>query len=262
MSKLAAQFKLLRKLRRMSETELRKLHRRKFKHTPWDIRIPSWMHRSVVERRLFMLYCLYNYHYPKDHPIYKEFKRKALHILSRAYLEGIDPEAQTREVLRDRERFTASHIRNMPINEVDRMLTGLSLFVEGDEKTRRKVLYEWFHGPDSRHVKQTSHNGEKFAVRGKGTINNKYKLRDLILSNPTLPFNDFVRHFGHEMPTVSRASYNNTRSLLRKAGYDIPVIPKGPTDPVVVRGQYGHVTRAKMLNDTALQREEDYGEEP
>lgn len=247
---LKAQFMYLKKLKQLSDAKLRRKHDRVFIGSKYGVKIPRWMHRSILERRLFYYYCLKNYHYPIDHPVAKEFRRKARHILSAKYLEGATPEQQTKEELRNRDNFTATNIRAMPIVQVDRYLAGLSLFVEAPEETRRRILYEWFHAPSSHLIKHLNDKGEKVAPRRRGRLNNKFRLRDLILENPTLGYDAFREAFGNEMPTVTRSSFNNTRSLLKKAGYDLPPLKPGPSNPVVVTGIYGHLKRARTLNDT------------
>lgn len=247
---LRLQFKFLRKLKRMKELKLRRLHKETFKGTRFYVAIPKWMHRNVIERRLFIYFAVKHYHYNKEHPIAKEFRRQAKHILSKEYVHGIDPMQQAKIALKEQQNFTETNIRAMPITEVDRYLTSLGLFVSGNETLRRRVLWEWFNRPAKELVTHFNDKGQKVKARRTSSVNNKYRLRDLILENPTLGFHDFIDAFGQEMPTVTRASFNNARCILRKAGYDIPTLQSGPSNPAVVTGLYGHIQKARVLNDT------------
>ena len=257
---LNKQVEFLRYLKRIKIRKLRSLHRKVFhKEHPYYVKIPRWMHRSAIERRLFYYYCLTHYHYPKDHVIYKQFKQNAKHVLSKNYFRGLDPTEQAKQVTKEQLAFTATRIKSMSIVEVDRYLASLSLFVEADENARRTVLWEWFNKPTS---DVTGHfNSKGVKVRRRSTQNNIFRLRELIVENPTLQYDDFVEAFGEQMPTVSRASYNNARAVLRKAGYSLPKFKPGPYRPVVVSGPYGKPTRPKPLNDTTLLGVNKHGEE-
>lgn len=259
--RFAKQLQFLRKLKEMKLGTLRTLHRKTFIRTIYRVKIPKWMHRSILERRLFYFFCLKNYHYPKGHPIAIEFKERAKHVLSKDYLHTINPEDVAKQALRDSENFTITAIRSMSINEVDRYLASLSLYVEADEDMRRKVLWEWFNKPA--HDLPSHHNDRGIMVRPrrKGRVNNKYSLRDLILKHPLLNYLDFSEAYGKVMPTVSMASFHNARYLLRKAGYDIPRLPRGPSRPAVVTGPYGKPQKARALNDATLIGANENGQE-
>lgn len=263
--RLAKQFAFLRKLKRLRPLKLKRLHRKTFSNTKYSVRIPKWMHRSILERRLFYYFCLKNYHYPKNHPIAVEFAERAKHVLSQDYVRSIDKEEDAKQQVKDASYFSAEAIRCMSINEVDRYLASLSLYVEASEDARRKVLWEWFHLPATQLPAHYNPKGELVKPRRnrQGKLNNKYSLRDLILKHPTLGYRDFIEAFGQDMPTVSMASFHNTRSLLRRAGYSILALKKGPSRPAVVVGPYGQLTKARMLNDTTtLGAKADGEEEP
>ncbi len=55
---------------------------------------------------------------------------------------------------------------------------------------------------------------------------NRYYLRDLILENQGMSFASFRVRYGHVMPRVTRASFDTTRSLLRRVGYPIPTLTR------------------------------------
>lgn len=246
----------------MSEVRLRKAHKLTFRESKFDIKIPRWMHRNILERRLFYYFCVKNYHYPKSHPIAVEFRKRAKHVLSKEYLVELDPVEQAKQMTKEAANFTITNVKAMPIVEVDRYLASLSLYVEADEQTRRKVLWEWFNRPSRDLPQHFNEQGKKVAARRKGNLNNKYRLRDLILRNSRLAYDDFMLAFGQQMPTVTRASFNNARSLLKKIGYDIPSLPKGPSKPVVVAGPYGHPKRGRILDDTTIVEVDNGEEEP
>jgi len=258
---LKKQFSYLRKLKRLREETLRKLHRKVFKkESKFYIKVPKWMHRSVIERRLFYYFCARNYHYPDNHHITKEFRKNARHVLSQEYVETLDPSTLAQNRLKEVEHFTITKIKSMPIVEVDRYLASLSIYVEADENIRRKVLWEWFNTPDRKDlIKHFNKRGKTVTRVG---LNNQFRIRDLILEHPTLCYADFMDAYGEQMPTVTRASFSNARCILRKAGYDIPPLPKGPQRPAVVTGQYGYKVKARMLNDTTNGVENVEAEEP
>ena len=258
---LAKQFRFLRYLKRLKPRKLRRYHRKIFpKVHPYWIRIPRWIHRTVLERRLFYYFCLKNYHYPQDHYIYRQFKQNAKHVLSQTYIKDLDPTEQAKQVTKEYMSFTPTRIKSMSIVEVDRYLASLSLFVEADEDTRRKVLWEWFNKPGD---ELTAHfNRRGLMVRKKGPVNNKYRLRELILENPMLQYDGFVEAFGEQMPTVSRASFNNARSQLKKAGYELPILPRGPYKPVVATGKHGKLSKARQIVDATPTGIDNGKEEP
>tara|TARA_R110000751_G_scaffold300963_1_gene413053 strand:- start:35110 stop:35766 length:657 start_codon:yes stop_codon:yes gene_type:complete len=210
------------------------------------------MHRSVIERRLFLFYAAKNYHYPKDHDVAKKFKRKARAALDPSTLPSKELGNKS-HVDKHRSYFSKVSIQTMPINEVDRYLAEQSIYVGAKEALRRRVLWEWFNkvGTDDKDTVLT------VTPRNKGKINNQFGLRDLILANPTICYSDFMVKFGHQMPTVSRTSFNNARCILRKAGYAMPLLPRGPSRPAIVTDSNGHIQRARPLNTTTIEEPED-----
>jgi len=249
------QFKYLRKLRRMPLRRLRYLHKKTFETSAFNVKIPKWIHRSVLERRLFVLFCVKNYHYPKDHRITVQFREQAKHILSEHYIASISPEQHVEEVVKQAEIFSLENIDKMPLIDVDRYLIGAGIYLEATENQRRKVLFEYFNHPISNDIADGG-----LRRRRKGRLNNSFKLRDLILANPKLSYDDFMLAYSVKMPTVTRGSFNTTRTLLRKAGYAIPDLPKGPWRPVLVVGPYGHPkTSARELADLPLDASKNHG---
>ena len=119
--KVVLQFRYLRKLRRMPLHKLKRIHKKTFLTSAFAVKIPNWIHRTVYERRLFMLFCLKNYHFPKDHPITKEFRDRARYILSEEYVASITPEQHAEEVLKQGEVAD------------DKFLSGINFYVKGVE---------------------------------------------------------------------------------------------------------------------------------
>lgn len=243
--KLTQSFNYLRQIKNLRIAKLRRMHREVFRYTKWWIKIPKWVHRSLLERRLFYYFCARNYHYPKEHPFTKEFQRKAAHILSKEYAKTTDAEEDAKQRIKDLTYFTEANISTLSIVEVDRYLASLGLFIEADEEDRRKVLWEWFNKPSSELVKHQNKKGQFVRAVRKGEKNNRFYLRDLILQHPTLDYQTFREQFGETMPTVTRTSYSVARCLLRKAGYNIPKLRPGVCNPVLKRGVYGHFTKAR-----------------
>lgn len=249
------QFSYLRMLKRLKEAKLRGLHDSTFRHSKrFNVVVPKWMHRSVLEKRLFYYYCVEHYHYPWESTPSKEFRKKASYYLSKEFVSTSDPQKIARQRLKEERNFTVTNIKAMPIVEVDRHLAALGLYIEGPERTRRKVLWEWFNEPASDLIQHFNHKGKM--VSASGILNNKFCLRKLILENPTLDWHSFLRIFGNDMPTVTRASFNNARSKLKKAGYEIPTTKSS----IVVTGPYGHLTKGKFQTVTTNQEDEN-GEE-
>lgn len=259
--KLNSQFEYLKFLKTRTEKQLRKHHGKIFAGTRYDFSIPSWMHRTVLEKRLFYYYCVRNYHYDRTTEVAKEFRRKVKALLQVNHAMEQTAEKITIQELKNSEYFTATNIKAMSIADVDRFLAGLNIYVEAPEKQRRKILWEWFHRPTEQLVEHFNAKGSVVPARHKGEHNNKYSLSELILQFPTLTYSEFQRQFGRQMPTVTRKSFQTSRCRLRKAGYDIPQQRRGPENPVVVVGLYGHTKKARVLNSLPLQDTTDGEEE-
>ena len=252
--KFKAQMRILRKLKRTKHIILRRLHRREFSGTPFYMKLPGWAAKDTVIRRLYYLYCYKNYHYPDDHPITIHFRKKAEKFLDPANFVERHKEEESRQQLEDLERFSKRNILAMDINNIDRYLAGLNLHLDAPESQRRRVLWEYFNLPQSERIKTNNEKGNKVRRKRRGRINNKYVLRDLILANPEMTWMEFYTTFHRVMPTVSHSSFNTSRSLLRKAGYNIPRLKTGPAHPVVsgetARDEDGILTRARSGEET------------
>ena len=101
------------------------------------IDIPNYIHRSVFERRLFILFCLQNWYYSPDAQATKKFLERAAHILSEDFVKSHENKFKEVEAeLSEFENFNKKSIEQMPIKRVDRFLVGLGINIpEADEKT-------------------------------------------------------------------------------------------------------------------------------
>ena len=107
-AKLEKQFKYLRMLKALNVPELRKVHKEIFpKGHRFYAKIPMHMHRSIIERRLFYYFAASNYHFPDKHPLTKEFRRKARHILSNGYVNKLDEIEEAQQAVRDLKKIFA-----------------------------------------------------------------------------------------------------------------------------------------------------------
>jgi len=245
---LELQFRYLAYLKKLSERELRNLHNELFIGSKYAQKIPKFVHRDKIEQRLWLVFCMRNYHYPKGHPVRVNFFKNAKKVLSTKLYK--DKEEELNEHLKKRERFSKSAINAMTSTEVDRYLTALNIHIEGGDDIKRRCLYEWYNLPQKDLIADDPELDKQ--KKGLNKLHNKYNLRSLILQYPLLDFDTFKLNLGHEMPTVSRASFNNTRSLLRKAGYKVP---KLSAPGIVRRTKQGHlrVGNVTEFDDTNLQ---------
>lgn len=233
------QMDMLRKFKRMNIRKLRKLHQAKFEGTRWYVKPRGWMSRYVLARRLFYLFCLKNYHFPKDSEVYRFFKLKAEKYLDPNNLQERRQEETTRKNLKDHHRFSKPAIKAMNENEVDRYLVALNIHIRAPLGQRKKALWEMFNAPQQDIIDTNSHSGIPKRRKRKSRIQNQHVLADLIVNNPGMNFDAFRGTYGKIMPTVTRGSFNNARSRLRKAGYEVDKLPKGPSQPALVATENG-----------------------
>lgn len=220
----------LRKLQGMKLRKLIELHNQKFFGSRWSLTlkvVPGV--RAVAIRRLFFLFCASNYHYPKDSVEYKAFINRAHKYLTDTIPGELPIEDQNLQRLQDAGYFSKDNIERLPINEIDGYLVTIGIWADVDEKDRRQMLYEYMFGPeiDGIHIFQGR------AKPHRSRIQNKYCLTDIVLQFPAMTYNEFRRRFGNEMPTVTRGSFNKTRTKLRKAGYSMPRLRPGISDPAI-----------------------------
>lgn len=228
---LKEQFNYLKKLRQMSIPKLRRLHSKTFDRTKWRLRLPGGIPRDFIEKRLWTIYCVRNYHYPPDHEVTQEFRKLAKQILSDTHVVDLSPEEKLRARAKEFEQFSWESIQEMELNEVDRWLALVGIYVDCKPSYRRQLLYEFYHKPKEDLPPDVVRNNR--AAR----TNNRYVLRDLVIKNPRLCYDEFMKEYGDRMPTVSRDSFNSTRSALRRAGYKLPALRPGPKNPAIRRGK-------------------------
>ncbi len=243
--RLREQFKFLRYIGRLKDRDLRALHKEKFKDTPFEMDVPTSSHRDFLTRRLWFFYCLCNYHYERNTKVYKMFRQRALTALKAPYDDGHDRmEEVCKTKAKEIRMFTLEKIKRMDTNLVDRYLATLGIYAQVEPHERKQMLFEYFH-------KQIRPSKQRQYEQGAGRLNNKYCLRDLILAGPEMSFNQFGLKWGNDMPTVTESSYNNARCLLRRAGYKLPYLRTGPSDPAVIRiiNPNGQVRRGRDNDD-------------
>lgn len=225
------QFSYLKKLRRLSITKLRKLHDETFGATRFRMRLPRECPRDFIEKRIWTYFCVKNYHYPKDSEPRKQFIRKAREILSNTRIRSLSTEDDLRARRREFHKFSWDSVKAMPEVEVDRWLAINGIYVEIPTREKRQCLFELYHKPKEDLPDEVVRNNRSTR------LNNRYVLRDIIIENPQLSYDNFMEEYGDRMPTVSRASYNSTRCQLRKAGYKFPRLKPGPRNPAIVNGK-------------------------
>lgn len=227
-----------RYLRKIPKRELREKHDKAFAGTKYAVKFDDNYHRSIFERRLWLWFALRHYHFPKEHKAYQHFSERVDRELRPHHFDRVRKEEEARRHLKELDRFSKAGIKAMSINEVDRYLTGLNIFLpDATRAQRRKCLYEYFNEPSKNLPKRFKDTGREVRVHRHGRINNKYVLFDIILKHPDMTYNDFKDKYGAVMPTVTRESFNNQRAKLRKAGYDLPRLKPGPSRPVISGGK-------------------------
>lgn len=243
------QMRVLVRLKKRSLRKLRRMHKEVFAGTEWFVRLPEWMSKDTIVRRLWFYYCYTHYHYPDDHEVTIHFRKRAAEFLDPANLTERHEEEVARNQLRDLERFSKTNILTMDINQIDRYLAGLGragIHVDAPEDVRRRILWEYFNLPQSLIIRTNNAKGNRVRRYRHGRINNKWALKDLILVNQGMGYDAFRATFGEVMPTVTRSSFNTARSLLRKMGYQIERIKPGPAHPVVVEDKDGNQTKGRL----------------
>jgi len=225
--KLKKQFDYLRKLKKMSFSKLRTHYREQISDTPYKNTKMVKAPRAEYEKRCFYLFCMRNYHYEKNTSPRIMFFKLAKSVLLKDW-EPL-PKDQERERTRklqysQTQLFTKNSINSMPIVAVERYLTEFGIYVDIPNKDKRRLLWELHRLPASKLPKTLNENGEVVSPRGldRTRLNNQYCLRDIILENPSMTYNEFIERWGDKMPQTSRNSFKVTRSQLKKAGYALP----------------------------------------
>jgi len=235
------QFDYLKKLKKMKIGKLRKEHREVMNQTKWaDVKIVK-PYRALLERRLFIFFCLCHYHYPKGSTPRLTFFRKAKKELAKPFNPLPPPQEEKRrrkEQYKQTILFTKRNINEMHINQVDKYLAEFSIYVDIRNRDKRKLLWEYHRLPTSMLAKTLNEAGEVVYPRRLGALRmqNKWVLRDLICENPTMTYGQFTERYGDKMPNVSRASFKVTRSQLKTAGYELPDL-RGQAQAVIKNGR-------------------------
>lgn len=226
LGKLRLQFDYLNKLNRLKQRALVAKHDKVFRGTEFFLEVPRNAHKEFMIRRLWFWYCMNHYHYPRHHMTTEAFEKRARTMLAQPYDDRIDSlyEVSRAQALNHR-AFSREAVKSMPINKVDRFLALLGIFAEVEPWKRKRLLWEYHNRPTKSKSVKDRHQ----------RINNKWFLTDVILAHPAMAFDQFVAVYSNQMPAVTRLSYNNTRYRLRMAGYQVPILKSGPTNPAIVR---------------------------
>lgn len=212
--KLASQFEKLHELKSLGLVQLRALHGNTFTGTKWAVFIPQWMHRSLMEKRIWYRWCVSHYHLPKDHPRAIAFRAKTRVILAQQFVEGYATKEQVhRQQLMEHRRFTKEGIEAMPMEEVDGFLSAIGLFITGTRAQRRKCLWEYFHLPLSKLPVKRRRSSVPTVVN---------TVVGLVRDHPNMGYDEFRARFGRILPTVCRQIFYNARYKLRKQGWPLP----------------------------------------
>lgn len=221
--KLNLQFAYLSKIRNISLAKLRKLHLEVFKVGTIYYTDPYKLDRDLIIKRLFYYFCLYNTHLnEKQFPI---FRKKAIQVLSAVPNTDVLKEQAKIEELKNTGYFTEEKIMNtIPINEIDGYLSILGLFIDAKEGIRRKLFKDFIFDPNAVEIRN---------LGSKSWIKNRFLLIDIIAANPTMTYGEFRKKYADNMPTVTRRSFNNTRSKLKKEGIISTKLRPGRQSPII-----------------------------
>lgn len=218
-----ANHKYRKALQRMKVSALRHYHDEVFRDSRWWIDIPKWVDRLLIERRLWFYRCAGNFHYKQGDPRASEFAQRAREFLSPEAMDTWSKEQQSKQRLTELHTFSKRNCKTMPIEEVDRYLSTIGLFlVDTKSGQRRRALFEFFNRSTVDIGPENGKASRKIRRLKSRKIKSSYVLRDVILKFPEMRFADFREKFGPVMPTVTRNSFKVTRCELRKAGYDLP----------------------------------------
>lgn len=223
---LTKQERYLDLLRRLGLNDLRKLHRKTFRHTKWQHWVPKGLPRPVLRewltRRLFLLFACRNYHWPKGHIVTKRFIRRAKAVLEGRYFDSdqyIDE--QIMQQMRDHSRFTKRAIKRMSAVDVERFLAMAGILV--DKKLplakKQRCLWEYYHLPLN-HLPKIEDKLMTPAPNGR-------TLKQYLLRYKELNYDKFMVRFGKYFPRTTRTSFTVYRSILRNEGHDMPQFSRG-----------------------------------
>ncbi len=226
-----------------------------FQHSVYYVRPTKDIPRDWIEQRMFYAYCLKHSAYPEGSPERKLFERKAKEVLTAPPPTDIPADVIKKRELKKRVLFTKSNIRNMDIKEVDAYLAVLGItIIDQPPKVRRYVLWEFYNKRASELIHlRSNRNTRKIARRPKSEEDNHFVLVDLILRFPKMGWPEFQETFGEIMPSVSRQSFYNTRTHLRKKYGDIlPKLMPGRRGPHLRHSHKGRspAEMPDILDDT------------
>jgi hypothetical protein len=222
--KLRAQQLYYSKLRRLSKTKLLAHHKHVF---PSDhryfIKLPKYLPRHYLERRLYFYYCANKFHLSNKYK--KAFFQRAHKILTHEHTnESLAADLSIVRDLTDFRKFTPEGVLKLPEARVDTYLVRLGYDMQHlplDEK--RQILVELY----------TMHPGDivpRFSLRTGRPLRykrdlSKLTMKSLILKHPNWCFAEFQERYS-TVRSITKQTWYNARRELRKAGYDLPSVYK------------------------------------
>ncbi len=220
-------------MKKMSVKDLKILHKDTFAklQASFNPRIPPWMPRVVWERRLFLIYAARHYHYPKSHPETKRFLKHVKNVLTHKFYGDLDSiDKQVKRALNKHSNFTRERIEALGADTVDRYLMKLGYEWKPRSlslKVRQRLLWEYFNLPASDTWRMRVNRDGKLRRLQKPRDYGSGKLRDAIIENPDMRWDDFVEKYGDTMPSVTHGSFRTTRYTLKKQGFKLPTQKRG-----------------------------------
>lgn len=214
-AKLDSQYRFLAYIRRLDGRKLRRLHRETFARYPeghpWNVKIPKWVPRHYVERRLWYEFAVRNYHIKGE--FFDQFRKEASRFLRQEYTpDDISAVLSIFSELKRLRGLDLQTIMQMDIERVDQTLMQLGYVVNGTDEVKRLTLFEIVDAQRTDVEAVPKYTTGRIIARA----TNRWVLADIIRRYPSLTWREFVDKFGPEMPTVNLRSFNDTKSRIRK----------------------------------------------
>jgi hypothetical protein len=198
------QMDYLRGLKVLKIDELRKAHDLYFFKGKLSIGDASQYKRPLLEKRLFVRYCLLNWHLAKEDPRTLRFAEMAREVLSTDYAKNY--------MMRINHQEESLVVEKMDEDTVDRELGNRGIFIDASLEDKKQVLVEL-------HENTGLQENAKFR---KLLTRNKYYLTHILQKHPRLRWAEFCELYGRVMPNTSEITFYKTKAKMRKEGYDIP----------------------------------------
>lgn len=234
-----------KKLKAMGVKKLRHLHMTTFKKTKWWCSPPRGVARHLLKewliRRLWIYFAVKNYHFPKGSEFRSMFvKRAKVVLMNKLELSTSYSDQVMAKKLQDSSWIDKEGIDKLSDVEVDQLLSrhGVNFADDIPMEQRRFALWELYNKPGSKTLKTkpsaTDQKGEMQVAAKRPSARRSAKestergaLKEYIIAHPGLTYADFMKKAGRKFPTTSSGSYNMTKSILRKEGWNIPLLGRG-----------------------------------